>query len=81
MGILESLFVKISKGRYKKEIEEMIKFLDEEIKRLNAFKRKLIVPDNRAVIDGIISTIKFEKEWLEQERKDLFIGRLLGIID
>ena len=80
MGILESLFVKISKGRYKEEIEEMIKFLKEEIKRLNDFKKKLIVPDNRATIDGIISTIKFELEFLEEEKKDLTLGRLLGII-
>ena len=80
MGILESIFVKISKGRYKEEIEEMIKFLKEEIKRLNDFKKKLIVPDNRATIDGIISTIKFELEFLEEEKKDLTLGRLLGII-
>ena len=80
MGILESIFIKISKGRYKEEIEEMIKFLKEEIKRLNDFKKKLIVPDNRATIDGIISTIKFELEFLEEEKKDLTLGRLLGII-
>ncbi|MHA1590235.1 MAG: hypothetical protein ACTSVA_06500 [Candidatus Njordarchaeales archaeon] len=81
MGILERLFVKVSKERYKKEIEDIVTFLDEEIKRLKEFKKKLIIPENKDEINAIITGLEFLKEQYEREKKDLFIGRLLGIID